>query len=571
MLDEKIEKKRRPFRVVLPLAACLVMSAGGAGAAESPRVTGNVPVNAPQQLFPNDNPTRSTSSITSDVDGRLLLVAFEDLQGLCGPPANLACPPENPPGLSAYAFSTNGGSTWTDGGFPFALGNAITAGHPWVDRLGRGRGEDGDGDRAGKERRREKDTYFYASRMQDATTGLQTAGIGIYRGHFGAGTFVFDDGQIINSAHASVDEYSRPAVAAAKDGGTSAYVVLVNVDEICNVPFAGFGQIELWRTHDGGDTWQGPAIVGAESSLITDPQVPGCGRQGYLQIAPAVAIGPRESEVYTVWEHGPQFFSNGTNTPTDTIRFSASFDGGQTFTVPVDIAPVNAMRANPPVGYAKNRMNDQARIAVATSGAHKGRIYVSFYSAVSPVLGVTTVQSLVSSQGFVMHSDDRGQTWSAPLPVGPPVPPTGQKRFWPTVSVRPDGDVDVVYLESQEVVTGTPCTVAIGPNHAVRTGPASSLVDTFWVQSHDGGETFSSPLKVSSETSNWCKSPYMFDDSLLADGFLVSNGGDYLGSTSLDDRTLVVWPDDRNVFMDTFFAEIRGRASRASHGEGEEK
>src|SRR5262249_41749087 len=133
------------------------------------------------------------------------------------------------------------------------------------------------------------------------------------------------------------------------------------------------------------------------------------------------------------------------------------------------------------------------------------------------------------------------------------------------LSVRPNGDLDVVYLESQEVPTGTPCKVDVVPGPGRRVGPASSLVDLFWVQSRDGGDTFSAPFRVSSQTSNWCTAPYSFSSPLLFTSFLLSNAGDYIGSTSSGDSTLVVWPDDRNVFMDTFFAEIRGRASRANH------
>jgi len=171
--------------------------------------------------------------------------------------------------------------------------------------------------------------------------------------------------------------------------------------------------------------------------------------------------------------------------------------------------------ANPPVALGQNRMNDQPRIAVATGGKHRGRIYVTIYPAVAPVSVLARVQSVVSSQAFVMFSDDRGLTWSAPHPIAAPVPPTGLKRFWPTVGVRKNGDVDVVYMESQEVATGTPCSVPFTPTLR-RTGPASSLVDTFWVQSHDGGVTFGTPVRVSGQTSNWCTAPYQFASDQVA-------------------------------------------------------
>ncbi|HVR06842.1 MAG TPA: sialidase family protein, partial [Thermoanaerobaculia bacterium] len=337
-------------------------------------------------------------------------------------------------------------------------------------------------------------------------------------------------------------------------------------DEICGVPLAGFGQIELWSTHDGGDTWSGPSIVVADGADITDPQNPNCGATGHLQVAPALAIGPKR-EIYVVWQSGPQFFADGSNGDTDAIAFARSLDGGKTFSKPGVVVDINAMRANPPVGYAKNRMNDQARIAVDTSGPHRGRIYVSFYQPVAPVAGPPGQQQSTSSQAYVTFSDDRGNTWSAPTPVAAAVPATGVKRFWTTVTTRASGDVDVVYLESQETATGTACSVAFNPT-SFRTGPLNSLVDTFWVQSRDGGATFSSPVRVSTQTSNWCLAPYQFDALLQADGFLVSNAGDYIGTASVDNRTLVLWPDDRNGPMDTFFGSVSGVATVHHHQAG---
>jgi hypothetical protein len=546
MTVKRIDDKWLLRAALLVVAAGILTTAAGAWGAEEPDaaslVSRNVRVNAPQQLFPLGNPTRSSTTIAASGDGLRLLAGFESFEGLCGPPAGLACPPLDPPGIASYAFSTDGGRTWTDsGGAPFALGNAIPAGHPWAARLGHG-GEGRD-DRDGSG---EKETFFYSAVLEDATTGAP-AGLGVYRGHFHGGGFAFADGQLINAANPG-DMYSREAVAAGSAAGDSAYMVLINVDEICGIPFAGFGQVELWRTHDGGDSWQGPAVVSPETSTVVDPTQPGCGRNGFLQIAPAVAVGP-DGEVYVVWQYGPQFFPDGSNAPNDAIGFARSLDGGSTFEPFSTIAPINAMRSNPPVGYGQNRMNDQPRIAVATDGPHRGRIYVSMYSAASPVSGPTNVQSLVSSQAFLAYSDDRGVTWSAPTPLAPAVPPTGLKRFWSTVTAHRDGDVDVVYLESQEVPTGTPCSVPILAT-VDRTGPASSLVNTFRVESHDGGVSFGPPVRVSSATSNWCTAPYTFASGVLA------NFGFYIGAAAAPGRTLAVWPDDRGGPADVFFAGI---------------
>jgi hypothetical protein len=568
MLDNRGQAQGRlQRRTVLLLAGCVLAAAtasANGGGGDRPKVTAAVRVNAQQALFPNDNPTRNSTTIAASEDGDKVLVGFEDFQGFCGAPSNLACPPQNPPGLSGYAFSTNGGQSFTDAGSFSAIGTLIPSGHPWVDRMGRDGHGDGDGhDNHGKNGHddqgdhdghhgHDRDTFFFATLLRSQTNGV-SGGLGVYRGHFGSANFIVDDGQVIAPPHAG-DLYSREAIAASKDGSDSAYLVLANIDQICNVPAAGFGQIELWRTHDGGDSWQGPAVVSPETSVITDPNDPQCGNDGKLQVAPAVAIGTR-GEVYVVWQYGPRFYLNANNVavndPTNAVGFARSLDGGVTFSAPAAIAPLNAMRDNPPVGYALNRMNDQPRITVATSGRYRGRIYVTFYPAVAPVSGATTAQSLVSSQAYMIYSDDRGSTWSSRVALAPPVPPTGVKRFWPTPSVRPNGDVDVVYMESQETATGTTCSAPIGG--AMRIGPVSSLVNTYWVQSRNGGATFGAPVRVSSETSNWCTPPYKFAS------FNFSNFGAYIGSVSIEDQTLSVWPDDRNAGpVDVLFATIKG-------------
>lgn len=538
---------RKPSSV-LALGALVLgctLTASGAWAGNAPKVSPNEQLNDPQKAFPDDLPSRNSTTLATTDDGNRLLAAWDDFQGFCGAPNNLACPPQDPPGITGFAFSTDGGNTWTDGGSPPPMGTSTliyTAGHPWVDRGN-------------------NDVFYLTSRMRTINSPADTSGIGIYRGHFGAHTYVWDDSTLINSP-ANIptgghDLYSREAIAAAKDGSKAAYVVLSNIKEVCHVSLGGYGQIELWRTHDGGVTWLGPVVVAADDHSPNDENDPNCGATGKQQVAPAVAVGPG-GQVYTVWQHGPFLDEVNNASPGVSLGFARSHDGGATFSTPVDIVDFNSNRADPPVGYAKNRMNDQPRITVASTGRHRGRIYVTFYSPVAPVLGAATVQNAVSIQSYLMYSDNQGTTWSTPTAIAPAVPATGVKRIWPTATVRPGGDVDIVYLESHEVqTTADPadieCSVAIGGG-LFRKGPLSSLVDTYWVQSHDGGVTFSAPLRVSTQTGNWCKADYTFE------GGLFSNFGDYIGVTSSGNRTYTAWPDGRNNVSDVFFATIKGTA-----------
>lgn len=516
---------------VLGLAALLVaLIAPDTAFAAGPVVSPNVQINDPSPLFPAGLQTRNTPTLAASEDGQSLLAGWDDFEGFCG--LLRACPPPPARGISGYGFSTDGGQTWTDAGTPFPIGPAFTAGHSWADR----------GGEAGNE------VFYFTSRMQTGGGFASTVGLGVHRGYFDAGTFVWSDAQIIPPVEPG-DAYSRQAIAAAKDASGAAYIANSNIRVVCGFLNAGAGQIEVIATHDGGDTWGTPVVVSAD--LVED-----CGASGTLQVAPAPAVGP-DGEVYVVWQHGPYIAVDGSATSTSQIAFSRSLDGGATWSPVQFLATTNNMRENPPVGYGKNRMNDQPRIAVATTGVHRGRVYVTFYQSEAPVSSPVTVQSAVSSDIYITYSDDQGATWSAPARITTAVPPTGVKRFWPTVAVRPGGDVDVIYLESQEVqITPNPtdveCSVLVGGG-ARRTGPLSSLVDTWWIQSQDGGATFGTPVRVSDTTSNWCKANYIGINALY------SSHGDYLGIATGGNRTFAAWPDNRNTTVDVFFAEIQGK------------
>jgi len=526
------------------------------GTGRPPRVGRNRRVNDQQVLPAAGLLGRSETTLAAFNGGQSIVTGFNDAQGFCGPPFGAVCTPQSPSGLSGYAFSTDGGRSWTDGGAPPPLGTDVfTRGDPWLDRGG------------------PSNTFFYANLAVDATTGADL-GVSVHRGHFGGGSFAWEDVQVFNAPNAQnqcqvfgappgtlapCDFYDKEAIAAAKDGSASAYVSLTNFIGLCGFAQFGFGQIEVWRTHDGGDTWQGPAIVSPDVTFITTGPVPPCGTTGVLQQSSVPAIGPN-GEVYVVWQFGPTF-NPGTSTNAE-IRFARSLDGGVTFDTPVTVAAINSMRQNVPVGYNRDRINDHPRIAVATDDPHRGRIYVAYYSAVAPVtagalspcpapnVGSTCrAQRLTSSQVFVKFSDDLGLTWSSAVPVAPAPPSTGLKRWWPVVTIEPGGNVDVIYYESNEIPTASNPTCNIGLGGVLRRrGTANSLVDTFWAQSTTGGASFNAPVKVTTATSNWC----------TVASNIRPNFGDYIGSASGGNLVLPTWADGRNGVPDTFFAQILG-------------
>ena len=555
MISEEPVTMRRIFAcwAGCTLLAITVLQAGS----PAPAIA-NLRMNAPQAAMPKGRLGRPAEAIAADPTGTLLVAAWETMQGTCGQPVGAACTPPPAPGITAFGTSADGGRTWTDAGAPFLPGDVMTSGHPWLDT-------------GGVDNR----TFFLVSRARSTAAtapdytpgGSGQVGLVFYRGRFKDGVLTWSDQHPFSPQRAQ-DLLRSPSLFAAKDGSGKVYVTLSNLRGVCNRPGTSSGQIEMLRSADEGKTWEGPVIVGPDDTLDTvNPKDPRCGSDGTYQVQSTGGLGPH-GEIYVAWQFGPRvinpFFPVKTN-HTLSVRFARSLDGGATFSKPQDLVKINAMREDPPVGYSKYVINDGPRLAVGAVGGH-GRIYVTYAAAAREVETPYAEQSVVSTQAYLIYSDDRGATWSTPRPLAPPEPPTGIKRFWPSVAVRNDGAVDVVYMESQEKpVNGAPggidCTEPLtdgGP----RKGGASSLVDVYWVQSTDGGASFGAPARVTSETSNWCK--VAFDK----EGTQFGNFGDFIGITTAGDRAFAVWPDGRNGVPDAYFAELPRSPGTAAPASG---
>jgi hypothetical protein len=513
----------------------------------------NVRVNRAQILPAAGLLGRSETTIASDEDGERIVVGFNNAQGFCGEPFGRACTPGNPPGLSGFGFSTDGGRSFTDGSAPPVIDHVYTRGDPWLDRGGR-----------------DRRTFFYANLAVDdraifpgGTRTLVDLGVSVHRGHFRDDSFVWEDVRVFNAPNAPDDFYDKEAIAVDKRGKGLGVVSLTNFIKRCNDPQGGLGQIEVWRTSNGGNTWQGPVVVSPDQSQTCNATGIGV-RTGILQQSSAPVVGP-DGEVFVAWQFGPSF-TPATSTNAE-IRVARSLDGGTTFDPPVVVARINTMRNNPPVGYNRDRINDHPRIAFVTEGRLKGRVFVAYYSAVAPVTlaprapcsppqpppapppPLCREQCLTSSQVFITFSDDVGLTWSSPTPLAAEPPPTGLKRWWPVVTADSHGTVAVVYYESQEVTVQTNpiCTVKFNRTGTLRRmGQANSLVNTYVAISEDGGLSFGTPVRVSTATSNWCTSQWN----------VFPNFGDYIGSVRAQDQVLATWADSRNGPVDTFFSPV---------------
>ncbi|HZY47192.1 MAG TPA: sialidase family protein, partial [Candidatus Bathyarchaeia archaeon] len=501
----------------------------------SPQVTvsPNVQVNAPQQPPPAGRLGRSETSIAVGSNGQNMVAGWNEANGFAKIP--FLVPPTIPgtPGLSGVAVSTNAGSTWTDLGPPtlfpattsFFSGNVVSRGDPWLTVAPVGGTE----------------TFFYANLavfdQRDSNSNIVDAGVSVHRGTFTGTSFAWNDLHLLSAPNAPFDSYDKESIAARQVGGqTIVAVAVTNFVGIstpgtnpANCQFAGgFGQIEVWRSSDGGNSFQGPVVVQPDqTNTVADPNC----TTGILNQGASVIIGP-DGSIVVAWTNGPKFVQgNVVDDPTEQILAAGSTDGGKTFSSPILVQKIVPGRQNPPVGFNRARTNDFPRVAVSDSGT----FFLAFQDAVvagnQGIGGSDTICLTISGPPsigdpcdpgqqrvmvgggadtdiYLSSSTDHGTTWTAPSLINP-VAGDGKIQFWPTVSVGAHGEVNVVYYQSQEVhLSADPlaadCTVSVGGG-LVRRSLRASLVDTFFQQSLDGGKTFTAPVRVSTVTSNWCQ------------------------------------------------------------------
>ncbi len=523
--------------VATAAAAGVVSTSTAASAALAPAIGGNVQVSMDQDPAATLRSGASELTLAVTSNGRRVVAGWNDGEGFGFAPFT----PGPPLGLSGYGFSTDGGATFTDGGAPpignvvafgpgtqgrSATGNFVTRGDPWLDVSGTGNSA----------------KFYYANlAVWEDDAALPPAGISVHRGGFTGNSFVWNDSVLVQSPNYPGDFVDKEALAVTKAGNRDILdVTLTNFIELCGLPFFGWGQIELYRSTDGGDTWA-RTIIQPDESFVADPNDPACGSDGVINQGSMPAVGP-EGNLYVAWERGwlaPLI--GGAALPRATIVVATSTDGGATFTAPVELASICSGALNPPAAYNRTSQNDFPRIAVAETGPDKGRVYVT-YQDCSSASGAAPFG--IDTDVYVTYSDDGGASWSAPAAVHTTA--DGFQQMWPVVSVDSAGNVDVTYYQMADVnVTPNPtdieCSVRIGgplDNPTLKESTVTTFSDVYWVRSTDGGVTWRKPQKVTDRRTNWCAATPI--------NSIIPNFGDYNTSLSGTQRVFVSWADGRN-------------------------
>ena len=180
------------------------------------------------------------------------------------------------------------------------------------------------------------------------------------------------------------------------------------------------GGVRFARSTDHGATFT--------SRRIDDPNGPG------QSVGASPSVGPN-GEVYVSWN---DYKANA-------IVFNRSFDGGQTWDIPVTISPKTipfdiAIPAESFRGALVYPSLDVDR----SNGPHRGRIYCSWMD----------LMSAKTTDIFLSHSDDLGATWSTPIVVGDQLStPVDRFNHWMSVDAV-TGDVNVAFYDTRNDTTG---------------------------------------------------------------------------------------------------------------------
>lgn len=280
----------------------------------------------------------------------------------------------------AYAFSKNSGKTWTEGllpGLTFDTGGPFQrASDPWVAFGPNGRA-------------------YYVSLLFNETNP--------------------DNGLFVSASPDSGKTWGPPVPVHLGDRDNFDDKQAMVVDTRADSPFRG-------RIYVGWDT-----VVGNTAQLLRMSHSGDAGasfsppvtlESAGANIGAIPVVGPG-GVVHAVWLHA----TNGSGP--FSIHASRSEDGGETWSSPVEVAPVGG------VGVRDMRVGALPAVAI---DARNGRLYVVWQD---DVLTPRVDQVLLS------RSEDGGQTWSEPQRVsdGPDDAPS----FTPAVAVAGDGRVAVSY------------------------------------------------------------------------------------------------------------------------------
>lgn len=411
-------------------------------------------------------------------NGNLVVVGFNSSRqaGLLGTGAFTS--------LSGYAYSTDGGSSFVDGGFVPASGTFILEGDPAI-------GFDSAGN------------VYYGSLLEDPSTNCSY--IGISKSTSTSPSLVFGPPVAISGpGSCSLSFEDKEFLAVDTTGGHFNGRVYVAWSEFPPNGQPGEPQALLAASTSTSPLAFGPTIALAPSS-------------GSFQHGTFPVVGP-DGTVYVAWSTLTSFESAASAT----INLVKSTDGGSTFGHLVTVANFTSTAGDMGSGGMSLRTRSFPYMAIdntaAGSGTHNN-LYVVYQ-------GQPGNAASARSEIFFTRSIDGGATWSTPrsissgaaVTVGADT--TNNDNWLPSISVSPAaGHIRVLFYSRRE-------------------DPNNQKIRVYEAGSNDAGQTwYNRPFSAQSFT------PSVGYDPLLVKNYM----GDYLDANADSDGLIGVWGDTRNL------------------------
>lgn len=466
-------------------------------------IAADVPVNAPDNNVSDQGNFTSQSEPSVAVAGSLVVVGYNSTKQAAHPPCQIggACPDPNPnhyTSISGYAFSTNGGASFTDGDVVLPPNGYKLTGDPALAFSP------------------DNTTLYYASMGED---------------NEGQNSRIF----VSASTSLSPVTFGVPVPILGLSSQPRPYQdkELIAVDTTQG-PFRGRVYV-AWTEFDERNTApNGSSRILFAASRPTSP----LDFPARIELAPLTAVNhgampavAPNGDVYVVWG----VFTPGTRAGPQTIQIVRSTDGGANFDNP-DMADPNPSKTIASVTSTVGRMNspntnirtrgypyvaiDQTSIGSSTHG----NIYVVF-QATPPCPASATPQITARSEIFFTRSTDGGKTWDTPRSIsnGPAVTLNGdatQNDNWmPSIAVSPvTGHIRVIFYSRRE-------------------DPQNTEIRVYDAGSTDGGLTwFNQPRSTTAFT------PSAGYDPLVNPTYM----GDYISLVAAGSNFYAAWTDTRN-------------------------
>jgi hypothetical protein len=479
--------------VVLLIAAAAVASTASA----APRAGANVNIDRDRGLLFSKNKQNEPTITRDPLTGVLIAGANDEInEPLCRTPTTpltTPCPFAPSVSVNGYYRSVDGGVTWTGGILPDVAGR-VGGGDP---------------------------SLAYGPRKCGGVFSF-VCGVVIYYASLANPFPEFGGEQVtITRSYDDGASWETPVEAATPDRKSSfADHEWVAVDtspaspwfgriqlfyaDYCNT-CSGNGRVKLYVAHsdDEGLTWsQGVQVSGSAFNLV----------QGQTETG-QIAVSS-DGTVEAFWtDHAD---SKGKYPSTQVVAVSK--DGGVTFGAPIAVAgvtdypltgtPFDVVDLFNRVPGMSARVDCYPHPAADPSSTKVYAVWCDFTN------GVGTVRGAVSSDG--VH-------WTSLGTLGAVF---NHNAFFPSVDVSPTGTVAVTF----DALTAAPA------DDPWRTGV--ERYDNYYVQSKDGGASFTAPIRVSTKSSNPDASSY----NNLMEQFI----GDYIDVVAGPDAAYLVWTDVRN-------------------------